>query len=51
MYDLVYEGWNIKKTTFSFFPPFIYIYKYVYMAIKSQKPNLEGFAIFYFIVF
>lgn len=30
---------------------FIYIYKYVYMAIKSQKPNLEAFAMFYFIVF
>lgn len=30
---------------------FIYIYKYVYMAIKSQKPNLEGFAVFYLIVF
>lgn len=30
---------------------FIYIYKYVYMALKSQKPHLEGFAMFYFIVF
>lgn len=30
---------------------FIYICKYVYMALKSQKPHLEGFAMFYFIVF
>lgn len=30
---------------------FIYIYKYVYMAIKGQKSNLEGFAMFNFIVF
>lgn len=50
-YDLVYEDWTIKKAGFSMFSLFIYIYKYVYMAIKSQKPNLKAFAMFYFIVF
>lgn len=51
VYDLGYEDWNIKKVTFPAFLPFVYIYKYVYMGIKSQKPNLEGFAMFNFIVF
>lgn len=40
-----------KKLVFSMLSLFRYIHKYVYMTIKSQKPNLEGLAMFYFIVF
>lgn len=37
----------LEKLVFSKLSLFIYIYK----VIKSQKPNLEGFAMFYLIVF